>query len=96
MVGKKKSWLKGEDSCLLKTVIKQVKTLKAWEKFNKNGILPTPFPWIAIANIVGTRDRKQCRERFVNKLNPFLNKFEWNNGEDSMLFKLVEEHGKKW
>lgn len=43
-----------------------------------------------------SKNYKECRERWANHLNPAVNRNEWSIAEDKMLFKLIEEYGKKW
>jgi hypothetical protein len=42
------------------------------------------------------RTPKNCRDRYVNFLDPFLNQAPWNPGEDDLFLELIEKFGKKW
>ncbi|CAK89546.1 unnamed protein product (macronuclear) [Paramecium tetraurelia] len=42
------------------------------------------------------RSSKQCRERWLNHLNPKISKQPWNDEEDIWLLNLVKEQGRKW
>lgn len=52
--------------------------------------------WNLIAKCVPGKTSKQCRDRWVNYLQPSL-KFEpWSNQEDKLLVSLVNMHGTHW
>ena len=44
----------------------------------------------------GTRKPKQCRERWMNTLNPAINKSVWTPEEDAALAALYAQHGPRW
>jgi Myb-like DNA-binding domain len=52
--------------------------------------------WTLIAAHLPGRLGKQCRERYVNHLDPVLRKGEWSEEEDSLLISLHTQHGNKW
>jgi hypothetical protein len=52
--------------------------------------------WTLVANSIPGRTGKQCRERWVNQLNPQLNFEVWTPEEDSCLMSLVALHGRHW
>jgi hypothetical protein len=52
--------------------------------------------WAKIAKHLPGRQGKQCRERFVNHLDPQLKKGEWTDDEEAILIALHEQHGNKW
>ncbi|EAX86926.1 Myb-like DNA-binding domain containing protein [Trichomonas vaginalis G3] len=53
--------------------------------------------WNEIAKIVGgSRNGKQCRERWRFALSPDINNSPWNAEEDALLIKLYEKYGNKW
>jgi hypothetical protein len=52
--------------------------------------------WQKIAQHLPGRQGKQCRERFVNHLDPALKKGEWSNDEEAVLIALHEQHGNRW
>ncbi len=52
--------------------------------------------WPLIASEMPGRNRKQCRERWCNYLNPNLNKNPWTPEEDDLLKEKHEEFGDQW
>lgn len=52
--------------------------------------------WAKIAAHLPGRQGKQCRERFVNHLDPELKKGEWTDNEESILIAMHEQHGNRW
>jgi hypothetical protein len=52
--------------------------------------------WSAIAEFLPGRSRKQCRERWLNQLDPSITKAPWTPQEDAQLQRLHAEHGNKW
>lgn len=52
--------------------------------------------WSSIAKHIAGRNAKQCRERWVNHLNPNVNKASWTEEEDAKLMKAHNELGNKW
>lgn len=52
--------------------------------------------WAKIASHLPGRQGKQCRERFVNHLDPNLKKGEWTDDEEAILIALHEHHGNRW
>jgi hypothetical protein len=52
--------------------------------------------WKAIASQLGTRDCRQCRERWKNYLAPYLNKNPWSPEEDQLLLQKYQEFGSQW
>lgn len=52
--------------------------------------------WNKIARFVPGRTQVQCRERWVNCLDPALNMNEWTPEEDIKLKHAIEEHGYQW
>ncbi|KAL3640739.1 hypothetical protein CASFOL_015707 [Castilleja foliolosa] len=55
-----------------------------------------PKTWRKIAKYVPGRTHVQCRERWVNCLDPSLNTAEWTEEEDSKLEMAIEEYGYCW
>ncbi|KAG2667556.1 hypothetical protein I3760_15G121600 [Carya illinoinensis] len=55
-----------------------------------------PKNWNKIAQFVPGRTQVQCRERWVNSLDPSLNWGEWTKDEDSRLKAAIMEHGYCW
>lgn len=55
-----------------------------------------PKNWMKIADFVPGRTQVQCRERWVNSLDPSLNWNPWTPEEDTMLEAAIAEHGYFW
>ncbi|KAL2752275.1 hypothetical protein ACRALDRAFT_2055472 [Sodiomyces alcalophilus JCM 7366] len=55
-----------------------------------------PLNWVRIAQTLGTRTPKQCRERFHQNLKPSLNHEPITPEEGAQIEKLVNEIGKRW
>ena len=52
--------------------------------------------WSTIANELGTRTARQCRNRYQDFLAPGLNKSPWTPEEDELLKRQYEEIGPRW
>lgn len=52
--------------------------------------------WVEIAREHGTRDAKQCRERWDNHLKPGLNRDKISDAEGEIILEWVRNHGKHW
>lgn len=46
--------------------------------------------------MLGSKNGKQIRERFINKLDPKIKKEEWSEDEDRMVLELFSKIGSKW
>lgn len=55
-----------------------------------------PRDWAAIASNMDSRSSKQCRERWINQLNPEISKKPWTEQEDAQLEHLHSIHGNSW
>lgn len=55
-----------------------------------------PFHWVAIAQTLGSRNAKQCRERYHQNLKPTLNHEPITPEEGLQIERLVREIGKRW
>jgi hypothetical protein len=55
-----------------------------------------PRCWPQIVALLPHRSAKQCRERWLNHLDPAVVKAEWSAQEDERIFAQVEAHGAKW
>lgn len=75
-----KAWTKEEDALLLSIVKK----------------MQMPMKWSIVALSLPGRTGKQCRERYVNHLNPRLKVTDWNALEDAMIFHLYNSMGSHW
>jgi hypothetical protein len=52
--------------------------------------------WTKIASVLVGRTSKQCRERWINRVNPELNITPWTPEELDILTSAYEEMGSKW
>ncbi|EAY12980.1 Myb-like DNA-binding domain containing protein [Trichomonas vaginalis G3] len=52
--------------------------------------------WNEVAAQMGTRNARQCRERWNNYLNPFLRNDPWSPQEDELLISKYKQFGPKW
>ena len=52
--------------------------------------------WLQISKLMGTRNPRQCRERWNNYINPDLRKDPWTPEEDKILEEKYAEIGPKW
>jgi len=75
-----KVWTKEEDQLLLNMVQS----------------MRMPMKWSIVAQQMPDRTGKQCRERYVNHLNPRLKVADWNPVEDATIFHLYNTTGSHW
>eukprot|EP00934_Nitzschia_sp_Nitz4_P003372 Nitzschia sp. Nitz4//scaffold78_size91513//77999//79602//NITZ4_004938-RA/size91513-snap-gene-0.129-mRNA-1//1//CDS//3329558157//3362//frame0 len=75
-----KAWTKEEDSLLLSIVQS----------------MHMPMKWSLVAQSLPGRTGKQCRERYVNHLNPRLKVTDWSPLEDATIFHLYNTIGSHW
>jgi hypothetical protein len=75
-----KVWTKEEDQLLLNMVQS----------------MRMPMKWSIVAQQMQDRTGKQCRERYVNHLNPRLKVADWNPVEDATIFHLYNTAGSHW
>jgi hypothetical protein len=52
--------------------------------------------WTQISARVPGRSSKQCRERWLGQLSPFIHKNNWTVEEDALLYRAQSIHGNKW
>jgi hypothetical protein len=52
--------------------------------------------WESIAHQMGARSSRQCRERWVNYLNPQIRNDPWTEDEDMLLLDKINELGHSW
>lgn len=52
--------------------------------------------WSKLAQLLPGRIGKQCRERWINHLNPAITRSRWTEEEDQLLIKLHNEYGNAW
>lgn len=55
-----------------------------------------PRNWSFLAKIMGTRQGKQCRERWHNHLNPDIIKTPFTKDEDRLIIQLHMKYGNRW
>lgn len=55
-----------------------------------------PRNWTSLATRMPSRSGKQCRERWLNHLNPDIKKGAWSPAEDEMLVDLHKTIGNRW
>ena len=75
-----KAWTKEEDALLLNIVQS----------------MRMPMKWSVVAQSLPDRTGKQCRERYVNHLNPRLKVIDWSPLEDATIFHLYNTIGSHW
>merc|ERR1719491_2315158 len=75
---------------------------KTWTKEEDAGLLGMvqnmrmPMKWSIVAQSMPERTGKQCRERYVNHLNPRLKSSDWSPAEDATIFHLYNTSGSQW
>jgi len=85
IIKRRAPWNKKEDDAIIELV-------------NKYGTTN----WTIIANEMAVmnkskqRNGKQCRERWHNHLDPIVNKDNWTEEEENILFNKHQEYGNKW
>lgn len=52
--------------------------------------------WSKLAAMLPGRIGKQCRERWINHLNPNITHASWTEDEDNLLISLHEQYGNSW
>ena len=62
------------------------------ESIAKNGTTN----WTIVASVLPGRSGKQCRERWMNQLDPNLNKEDWKPADDVLLFTKHSCFGNSW
>lgn len=81
-------WMPEEDAWLLAAVRRQRQPDRPAEE---------PINWAVVQTFVRQRTDVQCRERYMNVLNPLLLHGEFTPEEDRQLRQAVQEHGEgKW
>lgn len=87
---KKGLWAKEEDTKLLELVKEQ-------QECPPSGSLKIrKLNWTIVSKGMKTRSCKQCRERWVNHLNPGVRKTKWTSQEDVLLLSLAAKNPRKW
>jgi len=52
--------------------------------------------WSMAARMILGRNGKQCRERWINHLNPEIKKGNWTEAEDEKIYQLYQKFGSAW
>lgn len=52
--------------------------------------------WAECSKYIQGRSRKQCRDRWINCLDPMIKKGEWNSQEDYIILKSLIKQGYNW
>jgi len=52
--------------------------------------------WLSICSNLPSRNRKQCRDRFMNHLRQKVKKGSWTQEEDNLIFEWQKKVGNKW
>ncbi|XP_016461325.1 uncharacterized protein LOC107784678 isoform X2 [Nicotiana tabacum] len=68
---------------------------KSWRNIGQSVPCRAPI-WKKITQYVPGRTHVQCRERWVNSLDPSLNLDKWTEEEDLKLKSAIDEHGYSW
>jgi hypothetical protein len=71
------------------TVEEDAKLAEAVKKYGDNN-------WVAVAALVPGRTDKQCRQRWVDSLDPNIKRRGWTVEEDTRLTDAVTKHGSNW
>ena len=89
---KKGQWSASEDATLVALAKEQL----AMCKDPNNPEQKKKLNWGMISKQITGRTAKQCRERWVNNLNPDIRKGGWTPEEDKKILELFEMFPKKW
>jgi myb proto-oncogene protein len=52
--------------------------------------------WEDVAEKIPERSQKQCRDRWLNYLAPWIKKEDWTKEEDDIIIQNVQQNGTKW
>lgn len=79
---------------------KRIKKTK-WSKDEDESLLKLvkmygPRKWNIISVFLGTKTAKQCRDHYMNYLNPSIKKTIWTDEEESILLLKYQQFGPKW
>ncbi|KAA8496233.1 Transcription factor MYB3R-5 [Porphyridium purpureum] len=80
-----RSWTNAEDQCLRGLM----------SEFDNASDLKTKI-WSKVAESIPGRSGKQCRERWLNQLQPGIRRDQWTPEEEQKLLDLQAIHGNKW
>jgi len=105
---KRKRWSKAEDARLTELVNQYLVTNPVTTIDNDYdrpvvgsnlggpNIFSRRIKWSKISDEVGGRSGKQCRDRWINYLDPNLVQSVWTEEEDTKLLHLASSHAKQW
>lgn len=79
-----------------KRIIRNYFTKKDDELLTAAALAYDQKSWNSIACCVPGKTPKQCRDRWVNYLQPSIQNAPWTNQEDQLLKSLVDMHGTHW
>ncbi|CAD8085841.1 unnamed protein product [Paramecium sonneborni] len=68
----------------------------AEDDFLRRLVTQHKFEWKKITSFMQNRTTKQVRERYINHLDPLINKRPWTLEEDQSLWSLYQQYGPKW
>ncbi|XP_010441265.1 PREDICTED: cyclin-D-binding Myb-like transcription factor 1 [Camelina sativa] len=86
---KKGHWTREEYQNLFDLVNKDIRMKAFQEKHAKHGMLKDNIPWMAISDVLGTRDHVTCCNKWYDQLtSPMVAKGTWANVDD---YRLLEE-----
>ena len=77
------------------------KTKRAWtaeedEQLHKFVKMHGATNWSVVAELLQTRNAKQCRERWHNQLSPQVDKRAWSAEEDGIIALMQDKLGNRW
>lgn len=81
------SWAKEEDALLVELVQKEIIDNPNVSSFKT---------WSRVAAQLNNRTGKQCRERYLNQLQPGIRRDPWTYAEECILHEAHEKYGNKW
>lgn len=55
-----------------------------------------PKKWSECSKFLKKRSAKQCRERWLNNLDPRINRDQWTEEEDKKIYELYKKYGTSW
>jgi len=92
---KSTKWTTVEDAILKKIVLKLLHERK--HNDGDPNDIATKIKWTEkVSYYIKNRNGKQCRERWVNHVNPEINKNQWSRIEDNILIEKHNLLGNKW
>ncbi|KAG3156479.1 hypothetical protein PI126_g8734 [Phytophthora idaei] len=71
-------------------------TRKAAARSSKEKVAEIGQKWAKVAAFLPGRIGNQCRERFLNHLDPSINTAPWTDAEDKVLSEAIEAHSTQW